>query len=215
MSLPVIVRDLGLQDYTPIWQAMQTFTNQRDSEVEDEIWLTEHKPVFTQGQAGKAEHILLPGDIPVVPVDRGGQVTYHGPGQLMMYILLDIKRRKIGVRHLVTALEECIVLTLKEFEVEAYAKKDAPGVYVQEKKICSVGLRIRKGCSFHGLAFNVNMDLSPFKCINPCGYAGLEMIDSAQLGATSSMEQAKYLIVKHFCTLLNIHPQRYKEGFDE
>ena len=134
---------------------MQDFTDSRDSNSKDEIWLTEHTPVFTQGQAGKKEHLLDPGDIPVVPVDRGGQVTYHGPGQLMMYILLNIKRRKLGVRDLVTALEQCIVLTLQDYEISAYAKKDAPGVYVDDKKICSVGLRIRKGCSFHGLAFNV------------------------------------------------------------
>jgi lipoyl(octanoyl) transferase len=213
--LPLIVRDLGLQAYMPIWQKMQTFTDTRSSLDCDEIWLTEHLPVFTQGQAGKEEHILNAGDIPVVNVDRGGQVTYHGPGQLMMYILLDIRRRKLGVRHLVTALEECIVLTLREFNVIAYAEKDAPGVYVNEKKICSIGLRIRKGCSFHGLAFNVDMDLAPFGRINPCGYAGLEMTSSAQVDAVNTISDAKQLIVTHFCTLLNIHPLRYKEGFDE
>lgn len=213
--MSVIVRDLGTQEYRPIWQKMQAFTDVRSSATTDEIWLTEHLPVFTQGQAGKEEHVLFPGDIPVVPVDRGGQVTYHGPGQLMMYILLDIRRRKLGVRHLVTALEECIVLTLSESGIFAYAKKDAPGVYVDEKKVCSVGLRIRKGCSFHGLAFNVNMDLGPFSRINPCGYAGLEMTDSARLDAVSNMADAKHLVVTHFCQLLNIHPLLYKEGFDE
>jgi lipoyl(octanoyl) transferase len=214
-SLPIIVRDLGVQLYTPIWQKMQKFTDSRNSSNVDEIWLTEHQPVFTQGQAGKEEHILMASDIPIVPVDRGGQVTYHGPGQLMMYILLDIRRRKLGVRHLVTALEECIVLTLRDYDVNAYAKKDAPGVYVDEKKVCSVGLRIRKGCSFHGLAFNVNMDLSPFQLINPCGYAGLEMTDSARLGASSSINETKSTVVKHFCKLLDIHPLIHKEGFDE
>lgn len=214
-SMPLIVRDLGIQAYMPIWQKMQAFTDSRCSLDHDEIWLTEHLPVFTQGQAGKEEHILNAGDIPVVPVDRGGQVTYHGPGQLMMYILLDIKRRKLGVRHLVTALEECIVLTLREFSVTAYAKKDAPGVYVDEKKICSVGLRIRKGCSFHGLAFNVDMELAPFGRINPCGYAGLKMINSAQVNAVNNITGAKQLVVKHFCKLLDIHPLLHKEGFDE
>lgn len=214
-ELPVIIRDLGVQEYLPIWQKMQAYTDTRNNKDLDEIWLAEHLPVFTQGQAGKAEHILMPGDIPVIPVDRGGQVTYHGPGQLMMYILLDIKRRKLGVRHLVTALEECIVLTLAESGVHAYAKKDAPGVYVDEKKVCSVGLRIRKGCSFHGLAFNVNMDLAPFQRINPCGYAGLEMVDSAGLGGTANISSAKELVVKNFCKLLNISPLLHKEGFDE
>jgi lipoyl(octanoyl) transferase len=214
-SLALIVRDLGVQSYMPIWQKMQEYTDTRSAQNADEIWLTEHLPVFTQGQAGKEEHILMPGDIPVVPVDRGGQVTYHGPGQLMMYILLDIRRRKLGVRHLVTALEECIVLTLADYDVVAYAKKDAPGVYVNDKKVCSVGLRIRKGCSFHGLAFNVNMDLAPFSRINPCGYAGLKMTDSARLNAVNNMAEAKQLVVKHFCKLLDIHPLQYKEGFDE
>lgn len=211
----IIVRSLGSQEYLPIWHRMQTFTDNRDSTTNDEIWLTEHLPVFTQGQAGKQEHILAPGDIPVVPVDRGGQVTYHGPGQLMMYILLDIRRRKLSVRDLVTALEQCIVLTLAEFKIEAYPKKDAPGVYVSGDKICSVGLRIRKGCSFHGLAFNVDMDLSPFKRINPCGYAGLEMTDSARLNGPKTVVQAKQLIVKNFCHLLTIQPLVFKEGFDE
>lgn len=214
-ALPVIVRDLGIVDYVPIWQKMQHFTDTRNKDNIDEIWVTEHTPVFTQGQAGKEEHLLSPGDIPVVPVDRGGQVTYHGPGQLMMYILLDIKRRKLGVRHLVTALEECIVLTLRDYAISAYAKKDAPGVYVDNKKICSVGLRIRKGCSFHGLAFNVDMDLAPFQRINPCGYAGLEMTDSARLHGVGSISEAKQVVVKHFCTLLGIQPLIYREGFDE
>ncbi|MGB3726541.1 MAG: lipoyl(octanoyl) transferase LipB [Glaciecola sp.] len=212
---PVIVRSLGRQSYLPIWQRMQRFTDSRNSAVVDEIWLLEHDSVFTQGQAGKEEHLLAPGDIPVVPVDRGGQVTYHGPGQLMMYILLDIRRRKLGVRHLVSALEDAIVLTLQQFKIDAYAKKDAPGVYVNEQKVCSVGLRIRKGCSFHGLAFNIDMDLSPFQRINPCGYAGLEMTDSARLGGPSTVAEAKQLVVKQFCELLTIHPLIYKEGFDE
>lgn len=211
----VIVRDLGVQDYTPTWQLMQDFTDNRDESVIDEIWLLEHPPVFTQGQAGKAEHILAAGDIPVVQVDRGGQVTYHGPGQLMMYILIDVRRSKLGVRHLVDALEQCIVATLADDNIVAYPKKDAPGVYVDEKKVCSVGLRIRKGCSFHGLAFNVNMDLSPFQRINPCGYAGMQMVDSQGLGGIADIKQAGQRVAQHFANALGIKQLIKKEGFDE
>jgi lipoyl(octanoyl) transferase len=214
-KLVTIVRTLGQQEYMPIWQRMQAFTDSRSAETPDEIWLTEHAPVFTQGQAGKAEHILNPENIPVVEVDRGGQVTYHGPGQLMMYILLDIRRAKWGVRDLVSALEACIVATMKEYGTVAYAKKDAPGVYVDEKKICSVGLRIRKGASFHGLAFNVNMDLSPFQRINPCGYAGLEMIDCTSVSGPQSMIEAQKTVVKYFCDALSINQFVFKEGFNE
>ncbi len=210
-----IIRKLGQQDYLPIWQRMQRFTDTRTPETADEIWLTEHAPVFTQGQAGKAEHILNPDDIPVVEVDRGGQVTYHGPGQLMMYILLDIRRAKWGVRDLVSALESSIVATLKDYGTLAYPKKDAPGVYVGEKKICSVGLRIRKGASFHGLAFNVDMDLSPFQRINPCGYAGLEMIDCTSIAGPQSMDEAQNAVVNYFCDALGINQLVFKEGFNE
>jgi lipoyl(octanoyl) transferase len=213
--LPTIIRDLGQQAYLPIWQQMQRFTDERDAATNDEIWLTEHPSVFTQGQAGKAEHILAPGDIPIVEVDRGGQVTYHGPGQLMMYILLDIRRAKWGVRDLVSALENCIVATLADYGTQAYAKKDAPGVYVAEKKICSVGLRIRKGASFHGLAFNVDMDLAPFQRINPCGYAGLEMIDCTHVAGPKNMSEAKQKVVEHFCQALDIQQTVSKEGFNE
>ncbi len=194
---------------------MQSFTDNRDKDTPDEIWLVEHNPVFTQGQAGKEEHILAPGDIPIVQVDRGGQVTYHGPGQQMMYILLDIRRLKTGVRELVTALEQCIVNTLSKDGIEAYPKADAPGVYVNQQKVCSVGLRIRKGCSFHGLAFNVNMDLAPFQRINPCGYQGLEMTDSARLGGIANMQDAGKAIVQAFCSLLNIQDLQFIEGFNE
>ncbi|XOV81401.1 MAG: lipoyl(octanoyl) transferase LipB [Aestuariibacter sp.] len=211
----VIVRQLGSQDYMPIWQRMQAFTDNRDDATADELWLVEHPPVFTQGQAGKEEHILAPGDIPVVKVDRGGQVTYHGPGQQMLYVLLNIKRRKIGVRELVNAMEQCIVDLLAENDISAFAKCDAPGVYVGEQKVCSVGLRIRKGCSFHGLAFNVNMDLSPFQRINPCGYAGMEMIDSARLGGIDNMEAAGQKLIQHFCRLLNITDVNQVEGFND
>lgn len=169
------VRELGLVDYTPAWQAMQRFTDTRDLNTDDEIWLLQHAPVFTQGQAGKAEHLLLPGDIPVVQADRGGQVTYHGPGQLVGYLLLDVRRLGFGVRELVNRIEHSLIELLGSYGVEAEARPDAPGVYVGGAKIASLGLRIRNGRSFHGLALNVDMDLEPFKRINPCGYAGLRM----------------------------------------
>ena len=215
MSARLIVRQLGLQAYLPIWQAMQDFTNNRDDGTADEIWLVEHQAVFTQGQAGKEEHILMPGDIPVVKVDRGGQVTYHGPGQQMMYVLLNLKRNKLGVRNLVTALEACVVNTLKEYAINAYPKADAPGVYVDGKKVCSIGLRIRKGCSFHGLALNVNMDLHPFQRINPCGYAGLKMVDCAQLGGPDTLIEAGSKLTDHLSALLGIKHKEHREGFNE
>lgn len=171
----IIRMPAGLQSYEPVWQKMQVLTAERDDTTPDEIWLLQHEPVFTQGQAGKAEHLLSTGDIPVVQVDRGGQVTYHGPGQLIVYLMLDLRRRKLGVRELVDIIEQSVVALLSELGIEAYPKPDAPGVYVNEQKICSLGLRIRRGCSFHGLALNLDMDLEPFLRINPCGYAGLQM----------------------------------------
>ena len=168
-------RDLGLMPYEPVLAAMRRFTDQRTAETGDEVWLVEHPAVFTQGQAGKAEHLLVPGDIPVVQTDRGGQVTYHGPGQLVAYLLLDVRRLGIGVRELVNRIEGSLIALLASFDVEAAAKPDAPGVYVDGAKIASLGLRIRNGRSFHGLALNVDMDLAPFRRINPCGYAGLAM----------------------------------------
>lgn len=171
----LIIRELGVQDYTTVWQAMQQFTDQRNSDTADELWLLEHQPVFTQGQAGKAEHVLAAGDIPVVQVERGGQVTYHGPGQLVAYLMLDIRRMDMGVRDLVSAMERALVTTLAEYDVAAAPRSDAPGVYVAQAKIASLGLRIRRGCSFHGLALNVDMNMQPFQRINPCGYAGLAM----------------------------------------
>jgi len=173
-------RELGLTPYEPVWQAMRRVTDlARERQVCDEIWLVQHPPVFTQGQAGKPEHLLLPGDIPVVQVDRGGQVTYHGPGQLVAYLLLDLRERGFGVRELVTRIENTLVAVLASYGVSGSAKPDAPGVYVQGAKIASLGLRIRNGRSFHGLALNVDMDLRPFQRINPCGYAGLAMTQLA------------------------------------
>lgn len=177
----VLVRELGLVDYQPTLEAMRQFTDKRDEQTPDEIWLLEHPPVFTQGQAGKAEHVLAAGDIPVVQVERGGQVTYHGPGQLVAYLLLDLRRLGIGVRELVTLMERSLVDVLGAYGIDAAPRPDAPGVYVQDAKIASLGLRVRRGCSFHGLALNVDMDLQPFGRINPCGYAGLRMTQMADL----------------------------------
>ena len=183
------ISDLGVQSYEQVWTAMTEFTNTRTAESLDQLWLVEHPPVFTQGQAGKAEHLLVPGDIPVVQSDRGGQVTYHGPGQLVAYPLLDLRRLKMGVRDLVTALEQTIVATLAHYQIDAFPKPDAPGVYVNMDgridKIASLGLRVRRGCSFHGLALNVDMDLSPFLRINPCGYQGLAMTQMKNLMPSS------------------------------
>lgn len=209
----LIIRDLGLVDYNSTWQRMQQFTDQRTDDCLDEIWLLEHPPVFTQGQAGKAEHLLLPGDIPVVQVDRGGQVTYHGPGQLVAYVLLNIKRRNLGVRQLVSLIEQVIIQTLAAHQVNAYAKADAPGVYVDEKKIASLGLRVRKGCTFHGLALNVDMDLSPFSRINPCGYAGMQMIQSKDYGGPATMQQAKADLSRQFVSQLAVTELYQKTGF--
>lgn len=185
---------------------MQDFTVNRSDDAVDEIWLLEHDPVFTQGQAGKAEHLLSPGDIPVVPVDRGGQVTYHGPGQLVAYVLLDMKRIGSDVRKLVTALEDSVIQTLAEYDIEASAKKDAPGVYVQGNKICSLGLRIKKGKSFHGLALNVDMDLEPFLRINPCGYAGLAMTQIKDFVPQPEMPLVMQQWVRAFCSILGMQP---------
>lgn len=171
----ILFRDLGVEDYVTTWQAMQQFTDSRSEASGDEIWFLQHPPVFTQGQAGKAEHILAPGDIPVVQVDRGGQVTYHGPGQLVGYLMIDLRRKKMGARDLVSAIEQSLVQTLAELQIDAAPRADAPGVYTQGSKIASLGLRIRHGCSFHGLALNIDMDLQPFLRINPCGYQDMQM----------------------------------------
>ncbi|BET96173.1 lipoyl(octanoyl) transferase LipB [Xenorhabdus sp. TCT-1] len=198
----VILRQLGIQPYEPVSDAMHQFTEQRTAETPDEIWLVQHEKVFTQGQAGKAEHILAPGDIPVIQSDRGGQVTYHGPGQQVMYVLIDLKRSKIGVRQLVTSIENTVIATLAHFGVEACARPDAPGVYVAGNKICSLGLRIRKGCSFHGLALNIAMDLQPFLRINPCGYAGMQMSQLSDFVTGVTLEDVQPILVEKFCQIL-------------
>lgn len=214
LSQQLVIRDLGSQDYTQVWHAMQRFTDERNEQTPDELWLLEHPAVFTQGQAGKAEHLLLPGDIPVVKVDRGGQVTYHGPGQLVVYVLLDIKRRKLGVRELVTMLEQVLIELLAQHGATANARPDAPGVYIDGKKIASLGLRVRKGCTFHGLALNVDMDLSPFNRINPCGYAGMQMIQSRDYGGPLTISQAKTGISNIFQRLLAVSELSFKTGLE-
>ncbi|MCL7930043.1 lipoyl(octanoyl) transferase LipB [Halomonas llamarensis] len=182
---PIELHRLGRRSYQPVWEAMRELNDTRDVETPDQFWLVEHEPVFTQGQAGKPEHLLMPGDIPVVQTDRGGQVTYHGPGQVVLYPLLDVRRAKIGVRELVTAIENAVIDVLASYHVVAKARPDAPGVYVEaassEAKVASLGLRIRRGGSFHGVALNVDGDLSPFARINPCGYAGMQMTRLADL----------------------------------
>src|SRR5690348_226177 len=174
---------------------MRAFTDARNAETPDELWLLEHDPVFTLGQAGRMEHVLAPGDIPVIPVDRGGQVTYHGPGQIVAYPLLDLRRLGIGVRDLVCRIEQAIINTLAHWNIEAVRREGAPGVYVNDAKIAALGLRVRRGCTFHGLAFNINMDLEPFRRINPCGYQGLQVTQVVDLGGTSSLRQVEDVLV--------------------
>lgn len=169
----ILVRDLGVQAYVPVWHRMREFTEARDGDTVDELWLLQHEAVYTLGQAADPQHVLAAGDIPVVPVDRGGQVTYHGPGQLVAYLLIDLRRLKLGVRDLVTLIEQSLIRLLSMYGIDAAARADAPGVYVGEQKIAALGLRIKKGCSYHGLSLNVAMDLEPFSRINPCGYQGL------------------------------------------
>ena len=205
MQPTLIVRNLGIQDYQHVWHNMQAFTDNRTADTPDEIWLVQHPSVFTQGQAGKPEHLLQRTEIPVVQSDSGVQITYHRLGQQIMYVLIDIKRHEnLNVRQLVTALEQSVVKTLADYGIEGYPKPDAPGVYIDGKKICSLGLRIRHGRSFHGLAFNINMDLTPFHQINPCGYAGLEMCQLADFigSERADCHQVSLQLVKHFSTLL-------------
>jgi lipoyl(octanoyl) transferase len=208
--LTLHVRRLGLLEYEPVWQAMQTFTDGRDENTADELWLVEHPPVFTQGQAGRAEHILDPGDIPVVQVDRGGQVTYHGPGQIVAYPLIDIRRMGMGVRELVTAIEQAIIAVLQSYDVDATPRADAPGVYVDGVKIAALGLRIRKGRSFHGLSFNINMDLEPFQRINPCGFQGLEVTNLSALVDEVNMTEAENRLIASLGKVLG-----YNDRFSE
>ncbi len=204
--MDLIVRHLGLKDYEPTWQAMQQFTDERDENTKDEIWLLQHPRVFTLGKAGKAEHLLNTGDIPVIKVDRGGQVTYHAPGQLIAYLLLDLNRLGIGVRELVTRLENAIIATLAEYSIESQSSREAPGVYVDGRKIAALGLRVRRGYCFHGLALNVDMDLEPFARINPCGYEGLEITQIANLVDHVEADVVSQQLLSHLKQQLNYAP---------
>ena len=198
------LRDLGRRAYEPVWRAMQAYTDGRDETTPDELWLVEHDPVFTLGQAGKPEHVLLPGDIPVLHVDRGGQVTYHGPGQLVAYPLVDLRRLKIGVRDYVCRIEQAVIDTLADWNIEGNRRQGAPGVYVDGAKVAALGIRVRRGCAFHGLAFNIDMDLEPFSRINPCGYAGLEVVSMRDLGGPSGINAVKPALCAHLAANLGL-----------
>lgn len=202
------LRWLGCVDYEPTWDAMRAFTDSRTASDRDQIWFLEHPPVFTLGMNGKREHVLAPADIPVVQIDRGGQVTYHGPGQLVVYPLIDVRRLGIGVRQLVVALENAVIALAAEHGVVAAGRRDAPGVYVNERKLASIGLRIRRGSSYHGLALNVAMDLEPFGRINPCGYAGLQVTDLKSLGPDLSVEAAAHRLAPHLLRSLSLPDQQ-------
>src|SRR5690348_12208280 len=198
-SRPLLIRRLGRQPYERTWKAMSAFTDNRTADTPDELWLLEHDPVFTLGQAGKMEHVLAPGDIPVLPVDRGGQVTYHGPGQIVGYPLIDLRRAGVGVRELVNRIEQSLIDTLARWNVVALRREGAPGVYVADAKIAALGLRVRRGCSFHGLAFNIAMDLEPFRRINPCGYQGLQVTQMVDLGGASQLAQVGDVLAAELC----------------
>ena len=197
-----VVRRLGCLEYEPTWRAMQRFTDERHAATSDEIWFLEHPPVFTLGMNAAAEHVLAPGDIPVIQIDRGGQVTYHGPGQLVVYPLIDLRRAKLGVRSIVTALEQSVIQLASGFGIAAETRRGAPGIYVGAKKLGSVGIRIRRHCSYHGLALNVNLDLEPFRRINPCGYQDLEMTQLSELGGPGSVDLAADALEPHLLRAL-------------
>ena len=199
-----VLRWLGRADYAPTWRAMQSFTDLRDADTPDEVWFLEHEPVFTQGLNGRPEHLLATGDIPVVGIDRGGQVTYHGPGQLVVYTMIDLRRRGIGVRDLVVALENAVVALAARHGTTAAGRRDAPGVYVGSRKLASLGLRVRRGCSYHGLALNVDMDLEPFGRINPCGMAGLAMTQLAAAGAALDVREVAIELAPLLCDTLGL-----------
>ena len=198
------VRHLGQVDYQATWERMQRFTQQRTAQTADELWFLEHPPVFTLGMAARREHLLAPGEIPVVSTDRGGQVTYHGPGQLVVYALIDLRRAGLGVRDLVTALEQSVIQYAASLGVSAAARREAPGVYVEGRKLASVGIRIRRGCSYHGLALNVTLDLGPFQRINPCGFAGLAMVRLSDIAAVTDVGGAAGGLEPHLRAALRL-----------
>ncbi len=206
------VKSLGLVEYQPTWDAMKQFTADRTSATRDEIWLVQHPPVYTQGLAGKPEHLLHHTDIPVIKIDRGGQITYHGPGQIVAYLLLDMRRWKIGVRELVRLMEQAVIDVLAEFGINAQSREDAPGVYVGEAKIAALGLKIKNGYCYHGLAFNVDMDMSPFANINPCGYAGLRVTQACELGITVSINELQAQLAQNLIHGLQQHLHKKNEA---
>lgn len=206
MTERLLIRKLGIVDYKDIWQKMETFTRERDAHTEDELWLLQHPPVFTQGVAGKAEHLLHPGNIPVIHSNRGGQITYHGPGQIVAYTLLDIRRKACGVKQLVNLLELCIIELLANWQINAYAKPNAPGVYVDDAKVAALGLRIRNGRSYHGLSLNVAMDLEPFTRINPCGYQNLRVTQLRDLGVKISLQMIEHQLSAQLAAKLRYTP---------
>jgi lipoyl(octanoyl) transferase len=201
-----MLRWLGQVEYEPTWHAMQRFTEMRHSTTPDELWFLEHPPVFTLGMNGKPEHVLAAGNIPVVQIDRGGQVTYHGPGQLVVYPLIDVRRARLGIRELVIALENAIIALCAERGVTAVGRRDAPGIYVEGKKLASIGLRVRRGCSYHGLALNVAMSLEPFQRINPCGFAGLQVTDLQTLGIDEELSDVARALAPHLLLTLGLPP---------
>jgi lipoyl(octanoyl) transferase len=205
MDIELVSRDWGRADYSTVWQAMRRFTDQRETGTADEVWRVEHPPVFTLGQAGRPEHVLDAGDIPLIETDRGGQVTYHGPGQVILYPLLDLRRRRLGIRGLVTRLEQTVIAWLATYGIHATARTDAPGVYVGDAKIAALGLRVRRGCSYHGVAVNIDMDLTPYQRINPCGHAGMPVTDLAGLGVRLTMAEAWQALEDHLRHQLSAH----------
>jgi lipoyl(octanoyl) transferase len=207
MTFPLrpLIHTLGLVEYQPTWDAMKRLTADSTADTRDEIWLVQHPPTFTQGLAGKPEHLLFNSDIPVVKIDRGGQITYHGPGQIIAYLLLDLRRWHIGVRDLVRLMEQAVIDVLAEYQITAQGREDAPGVYVGNAKIASLGLKIKNGYCYHGLAFNVNMDLTPFSYINPCGYAGLQVTQTCELGITAAIAELQAQLAQNLVHGLQQH----------
>lgn len=201
MSIEII--DLGTQDYQSVWQRMRDFTDTRTNKTNDQLWIVEHPSVFTLGQAGKPEHVLNPGDIPVIQTDRGGQVTYHGPGQLVIYLMVDLRRRKLGVRQLVNLIEQAIIKTLSDYNIESKTRPNAPGVYVNDAKIAALGLRVRKGCSYHGLSLNVDMDLEPFSRINPCGFPNLSVTQISELSTKKTFSEVSDHLTQRLIILMD------------
>lgn len=201
----LIVRELGVADYTETWEQMKAFTLNRSEQTPDELWQLEHPKVFTQGQAGKPEHLLHPGDIPIVQTDRGGQVTYHGPGQLVMYLLVDLKRRGLGVRDMVTGIERAVISLLKDVGLTATCNPKAPGVYIDGAKICALGLRVKRGCTYHGLSFNIDMDLEPFSRINPCGYTNLKVVQLKDFGVPTDISQIAPKLIRYLKAELGLN----------